>query len=141
MVHKAESEPDPVARGILETDGPRQQERWSCPKVTDRPPDPDALDEKCREVLKATETLTGVRCQTCPNFYPRLPWVHEARAAWHWRDKGSLRERVGYASTVLVRAIDLIDRGDGMRARDDIDRAKREREAEADKAKRAREDG
>lgn len=141
MVHKAETEPDAVARGIMSSDGPRVQERWSCPRVTGADPDPDSLDEKCHEALTATESLTGVKCSTCPNFYPRLPWVHEARAAWHWRDKGSLRERVGYPSTVLVRAIDLIDRGDSMRVRDDLERRQRESEARAEEAKRAREDG
>jgi hypothetical protein len=141
MLHRAETEPDAVARAVLESDAGPTQLAWGCPKKTDRAPDKDALSPKHLEVLQATERLTGAKCSTCPNYYLRLPWVREAVAARRWRDKGQLELRVGYPSAALVRAIDLIDAGDDARQYDDIKRRERDRKDAADEAKRARDHG
>jgi hypothetical protein len=141
MAYKAETESDPVARGVLESDAEPVALAWGCPFKTKRDPDRSALSPKHLEALQATERLTGAKCDTCPNFYARMPWVREAVAARNWRDKGSLRDRVGWPTRVLVTAIDAIDAADNARQFDDQERREREREAEADRAKRAREDG
>jgi hypothetical protein len=141
MQHKAESEPlDRVARDRFTGDAPIAQEGWRCPRAGYQA-DPESLSPKHRETLVAVEKLTGAKCSTCPNFYARMPWVHEAVNARRWRDKGALRERVGWPSTVLVRAIDLVDRSDAMRVRDDLERDRQKREADAEQAKRDREHG
>jgi hypothetical protein len=132
---------DPSVRDSLRQNGLEEQLRWGCPIRTGKEPDRDALDDKHREVLTATENLTGVRCSTCPNFYLRLPWVHEAIAKRRWRDKGQLQLVTGNPSRALVRAIDAIDRGDNERQADDYKRRERDREAAAEEAKRARENG
>jgi hypothetical protein len=140
MLHKAESETDSVAIEVLKRDGPIAQDGWRCP-LANHQPDPAALDAKHRETLGAVERLTGAKCETCPSFYARLRWVHEAVNARRWRDKGALRERVGWPSTALIRAIDLVDRGDNARQIDDLERQKRDSEARAEEAKRARDNG
>jgi hypothetical protein len=143
MAHKAETEIDPVAKGVLERDAEPVQLSWGCPFKTGRDiPERDSLSPKHQEVLTAVQRLTGAKCSTCPNFYTRLPWVRDGVAARRWRDKGSLRDRVGpYPSLALVRAIDVIDASDAARQHDDYERSKREREAEAERAKRDRENG
>jgi hypothetical protein len=141
QVHDAETETDEVVRAIKKNDGPIAQNAWGCPFVTGRDPDRESLDEDHEEALVAVENLTGVRCSTCPNFYARMPWVREAIAASRWRDKGVIRERVGWPTETLVKALDLVDRGDSLRTRDEYERAEQKREAAADEAKRARENG
>jgi hypothetical protein len=58
-------------------------------------------------------------------------------AARHWRDKGALRERLGWPTLAMVKAIDAIDAGTAARDRDDYERRERDREAAAEQAKRA----
>jgi hypothetical protein len=104
---------------------------------TGRAPDKASLDAKHLEVLSATENLTGARCETCPQFYAWLPWVHDAASARRWRDKGQLRERVGWPSVSLVRAIDLLDASSAARERYEFEQRDKERKAAAEEAKRA----
>jgi hypothetical protein len=141
MLYRATKEPDAVARGVLESDGPIAKAAWGCPVGTNREPSREGLDETHVESLDAVERLTGVRCDTCPNFYARLPWVSDAVVARRWRDKGQLQLRTEHPSAALVAAIDAIDRGDNARQVDDYERRERDREAAADEAKRAREHG
>lgn len=138
MAYRAETEPDPVAKGVLESDAEPTQLAWGCPIKTGRAPDRGALDAKHLEALQATERLTGAKCDTCPMFYARLPWVREAVAALNWRDKGALRDRVGWPTRALVTAIDAIDAGDNARQRDDHERRERDREAERERMERER---
>jgi hypothetical protein len=104
--------------------------------------DPSTLDAKCRDVLVAVERLTTAKgMRTCPCFYARTPWVHETRFARQWREHGSLRDRVGWPSIGLVAAIDLLDTADSAARFDDIERQKREAEANRERMERQRNGG
>jgi hypothetical protein len=141
MLHRAGKEADAAARGVLESDGPLAKAAWGCPLGTTREPSREGLDATHVESLDAVERLTGARCDTCPNYYARLPWVHDAVTARRWRDKGQLQLRTEYPSAALVAAIDAIDRGDNARQVDDYERRERDRQDAAEEAKRAREHG
>lgn len=124
----AETETDDSAIAVAKSDGAIQQAKWHCPSVTKSAPDETLLDDEHREVLERVEKLTGAKCATCPNWYARQNATHEVAAARRWRDAGQLRERVGFPSTVLVAAIDVMDAAHNARERDDYEREKRERE-------------
>ncbi len=140
-LHDAETETDdPVAAGVAASDGAILQAAWHCPTVTKREPDETLLDDQHRAALKRVEKLTGAKCSTCPNWYARSQAAHEVSAARRWRDAGQLRERVGWPSTVLVAAMDLMDAAHNARERDDYERDKRERE-EREAARKAESSG
>lgn len=104
MEEEAARESDESIAEVRRIDGARVKRAWRCPDLTEfqpprdgdeypQTPPPGADPEDHRRTLNAikqVQTMTGVRCATCPWWYTARPWVTEAaEAAWLIQDGGA----------------------------------------------------
>ena len=105
---KAEEQPDPRARGVLDADGKRLQRLWACP-LDGHTGDPDpATIPAC----KGTASLWSVdpsEVTRCPGWYSRQPEAHRVASALAWYRRGQLQLRDPWPSGALVDAIDVAE--------------------------------
>lgn len=104
MAEEASRESDETLAEVRRMDGARVKKAWRCPDLKEFPP-PDDDEEYPAELpegadpddhrrtltsVKQVQTMTGVRCATCPWWYTARPWVIEAsEAAWLIADGGA----------------------------------------------------
>lgn len=121
-----------VGRAELMRQGHENRREWPCPFTTGRAPHPGdelKLSPRHREIIEATERLTGAKgLRTCPMYYVKQPHVHEAVRAHYWVEKGALHLRVRQPSHALLDAIEIVEAAqakswDRQRERDAEERA------------------
>lgn len=106
MEEHASHESDAAAAQVMRLDARRLKRAWRCPDLPEFPaPDegdsfpqapltesPDDVKDHAdaTEAIKQVQTMTGVRCATCPWWHTARPWVmRAARAAGLIADGGA----------------------------------------------------
>jgi hypothetical protein len=105
-------------------------EMWRCPnRGSALRESTEHLPPNCRTTIDRVERLTGARSLcTCPLYYTRLDWVHEAALLRARRDQNILALTNPNLDSIQVDCMEAIDVGYGARMQHEAD----EREAKAE---------
>lgn len=127
--HEASQEPDEAVAEVRRADAARMKRAWRCPDLKEfAPPDEDTtfpaeplsqdpadVDDHrtALDAVKQVQTMTGVRCATCPWWYTARPWVIQAGRAAALLSDGAAVLVDDNATAPLIEAVHLIRASQG----------------------------